>query len=83
MAHIVRLQISEFILIYCPLKDVPKMPTANSAQTNTSIASSANQPAFRIPIFLIFLNGNTAKKMVPSSNTPATRKSEKAQFNHK
>ncbi len=73
-------QISEFIWIYCPLKGVPKIPTANSAQTNTSKARSANQTAFRSEVVRIFRNASSAKKPIPSSKMPATRKSDKAQF---
>ena len=68
------------ITIYCPLSDVPKMPTASSAQMSRRTTRRATQIAIRYLILFIFLITSSHIRPVPSNRAPATTKSNRVQF---
>ncbi len=65
---------------YCPLRGVPKMPTASSAQIRKRATRRAVQTAIRYLILVIFLITNSHIRPVPSSSAPAIIKSNRVQF---
>lgn len=67
-------------IVYCSLNDVPKMPTASSAQIKSRVTRRATQMIIRCLILFIFLIASSHNRPVPSSRTPAIIKSNEVQF---
>ena len=66
--------------IQCPLNDVPKMPTASSAQISNRPTSRATHKIIRQMFLFIFLKASSHNRPVESNRVPATTKSNRVQF---
>ena len=66
--------------IYCPLKGVPIMPTASSAQMKKKTTRITTHKAIRYLILFIFLKTSSHIRPVPKSSAPPTIKSNRVQF---
>ena len=68
------------ILVYDPLRGVPKMPTASSAHKRRSITKRATYKTILYLVLFTFLIIISIVNPILNRSTAATRKSNKVQF---